>query len=211
MLGPSSSHTAGALRLARMARTLLGTTPERARIGLHGSFAATYRGHGSDRAVVAGLLGMEPDDPGISGSLEAAREAGVDVEFVPLDRGPESHPNTLRFEIEAGGDRATLEGASVGGGAVQVSEVNGRLVELSGRYDTLLIGAEDVPGTSAEVTRLLAEEAINIAFLEIGREKRGREATMIIETDHAIPDRILDRIRAFEWVRFVRRLSKVTD
>ena len=105
MVGPSSSHTAGALRLGLLTRALLGRTPERARVGLHGSFATTYRGHGTDRAVVAGLLGMAPDDQRIPRSLEVAREAGLEVEFEPVDLGPEAHPNTLRFEVEAGGQR----------------------------------------------------------------------------------------------------------
>jgi L-serine dehydratase len=211
MVGPSSSHTAGALRLGLLARSLLGRTPERARIGLHGSFATTYRGHGTDRAVVAGLLGMAPDDQRIPRSLEVAREAGLEVEFEPVDLGPEAHPNTLRFELEADDQRATLTGISVGGGAVQVRDVNGRAVELTGEYDTLLIVARDIPGTTATVTRLLAEAGVNIAFLEVSREKRGREATMIIQADQAIPEEVVTSVQGFEWVRFARRLQKVTD
>ncbi|MGH7550511.1 MAG: L-serine ammonia-lyase, iron-sulfur-dependent subunit beta, partial [Gemmatimonadota bacterium] len=167
MVGPSSSHTAGALRLGLLARALLGRTPERATIGLHGSFATTYRGHGTDRAVVAGLLGMAPDDQRIPHSLEVAREAGLEVRFEPVDLGAEAHPNTLRFELEAGGQRAVMTGVSVGGGAVEVRDVNGRAVELTGEFDTLLIVAQDIPGTTATVTRLLAEAGVNIAFLEV--------------------------------------------
>ncbi|HUP01551.1 MAG TPA: L-serine ammonia-lyase, iron-sulfur-dependent subunit beta [Gemmatimonadota bacterium] len=211
MVGPSSSHTAGALRLGLLARSLLGRTPERATIGLHGSFATTYQGHGTDRAVVAGLLGMAPDDERIPHSLAVARDAGLDVTFEPVDLGPEAHPNTLRFEIAAGDDRATLIGSSVGGGAVEVTEVNGRAVDLTGRYDTLLIGAQDIPGTTAAVTRLLADAGVNIAFLEVGREKRGREATMIVQTDQPIPDAVVQEVQGFAWVRFARRLQKVTD
>ena len=211
MVGPSSSHTAGALRLGLLARSLLGRTPERATIGLHGSFATTYRGHGTDRAVVAGLLGMATDDERIPRSLAVAEEAGLEVAFEPVDLGPEAHPNTLRFELRAGEDRATLVGSSVGGGAVDVTEVNGRVVDLTGRYDTLLILARDIPGTTAAVTRLLADAGVNIAFLEVGRVKRGREATMIVQTDQPIPDAVLEGVQAFEWVRFARRLQKVTD
>ena len=211
MVGPSSSHTAGALRLGLLARGVLGRTPERARVGLHGSFATTYRGHGTDRAVAAGLLGMAPDDERIPRSLAVARELGLDVAFEPLDLGSDAHPNTLRFELEAGEDRATMVGASVGGGSVRVTEVNGREVDLTGKFDTLIVLARDIPGTTAEVTRLLAEEGVNIAFLEVTREKRGREATMLIQADHPIPDGVVERVQAFEWVRFARRLSKVTD
>jgi L-serine dehydratase len=211
MVGPSSSHTAGALRLGLLARSLLGRTPERATIGLHGSFATTYRGHGTDRAVVAGLLGMAPDDGRIPRSLEVAREAGLEVTFEPVDLGPEAHPNTLRFDLMAGEEAVRLIGESVGGGAVEVREVNGREVDLTGRYDTLLIVAQDIPGTTAEVTRLLADAGVNIAFLEVGREKRGREATMIVQTDQPIPDAVVEAIHSFDWVRFARRLQKVTD
>jgi L-serine dehydratase len=211
MVGPSSSHTAGALRLGLLARGLLGRTPSRARIGLHGSFATTYQGHGTDRAVAAGLLGMAPDDPRIPDSLGIARAEGIDLVFEAVDLGPEAHPNTLVFDLEAEGDRARLVGSSIGGGAVRVSEVNDRPVELTGRFDTLIVIARDVPGTTAAITHLLAEEGVNIAFLEVGREKRGGEATMIIEADHPIPESVLERARGFEWVEFARRLEKVTD
>lgn len=211
MIGPSSSHTAGVLRLGLLARALLDRPPERAKIELHGSFAETYRGHGTDRAVVAGLLGMAPDDERIPSSLNVAQEAGLDVTFEPVDLGDEAHPNTLRIHISGDGESTSLVGSSVGGGAVQISAVNGRPVELSGRFDTLLVIARDMPGTTAVITGLLAEKGVNIAFLEVSREKRGREAWIIIETDHAIPDRVIEAIEDFEWVRFARRLSKVTD
>lgn len=211
MVGPSSSHTAGALRLGLLARGVLGRSPERARVGLHGSFATTYQGHGTDRAVAAGLLGMAPDDERIPRSLEVARESGLEIDFEPLDLGPGAHPNTLRFELEAGADRATLVGASVGGGSVRVTEVNEHPVDLSGRFDTLIVVARDIPGTTAEITRLLADEGVNIALLEVTRVKRGREATMLIQADHPIPDGVLERVAAYDWVRLARRLRKVTD
>ncbi|MGH7587023.1 MAG: ACT domain-containing protein, partial [Gemmatimonadota bacterium] len=125
--------------------------------------------------------------------------------------GPEAHPNTLRFEVEAGGQRTTLTGISVGGGAVEVREANGLPLGLTGEYDTLLIVARDIPGTTATVTRLLAERGVNIAFLEVSREKRGRDATMIIQSDQPIPDEVVEAVQQFEWVRFARRLQKVTD
>jgi len=211
MVGPSSSHTAGALRLGLLARAVLGRRPDRARVGLHGSFATTYRGHGTDRAVAAGLLGMAPDDPRIPRSLEVARTEGLDVRFEPADLGPDAHPASLAFELEAGDERATMVGSSVGGGSVQVTSVNGRAVDLSGKYDTLIVLARDIPGTTAAITRLLAEEGVNIAFLEVSREKRGREATMLIQADHPIDDAVVERVQAFEWVRYARRLGKVTD
>ncbi len=119
MVGPSSSHTAGALRLGLLARALLGRTPERATIGLHGSFATTYQGHGTDHAVVAGLLGMAPDDSRIPDSLAVADQEGLEVSFEPVDLGATAHPNTLRFDITAGEDNVSLVGASVGGGAIE--------------------------------------------------------------------------------------------
>lgn len=211
MVGPSSSHTAGALRLGLLARAALDAEPERARVGLHGSFASTYRGHGTDRAVAAGLLGMAPDDPRIPASLKVAREEGLEIAFEEVDLGPDVHPNTLTFDLEGGGRTATLRGSSVGGGAVKVTEVNGREVEITGEFDTLLVVADDVPGTTAQVTRLLAEREVNIAFLEVTRRKRGGEATMIVEADHAIPEAVIEAVAEFEWVRSVRRLHKVTE
>lgn len=211
MVGPSSSHTAGALRLGLLARAALGTTPERATVGLHGSFATTYRGHGTDRAVAAGLLGMAPDDPRIPESLRVAREAGLEIGFETVDLGDGAHPASLRFTLEGGGRTATLTGSSVGGGAVRVTEVNGRAVEITGEFDTLLVVARDIPGTTAQVTRLLADRDVNIAFLEVSRGRRGGEATMIVETDHPIPDGVIDEVAAFDWVESVRRLQKVTD
>ncbi|MGH7565461.1 MAG: L-serine ammonia-lyase, iron-sulfur-dependent subunit beta, partial [Gemmatimonadota bacterium] len=149
MVGPSSSHTAGALRLGLLARGVLGRTPDRARVGLHGSFATTYRGHGTDRAVAAGLLGMAPDDQRIPNSLAVAREQGLEVTFEPADLGPEAHPASLAFHLEAAGEKASMIGASVGGGSVRVTEVNGREVDLTGEYDTLIVLARDIPGTTA--------------------------------------------------------------
>ena len=125
--------------------------------------------------------------------------ADVSAEFEPVDLGPEAHPNTLCFEVEAGGQRTTLTGISVGGGAVEVREANGLPVELTGEYDTLLIVARDIPGTTATVTRLLAERGVNIAFLEVSREKRGRDATMIIQSDQPIPDEVLEAVQGYEW------------
>jgi L-serine dehydratase len=154
---------------------------------------------------------MAPDDPRIPDSLSVADQEGLEVSFEPVDLGAAAHPNTLRFDITAGEDNVSLVGASVGGGAIEVSQVNDRAVDLSGRFDTLLIQARDVPGTTATITQRLAATDINIAFLEVGREKRGREAMMIIQTDHAIPDSIVDEIEEYEWVISTRRLSKVTD
>ena len=161
--------------------------------------------------MVAGLLEMAPDDPRIPDSLAVADREGLEVSFEPVDLGATVHPNTLRFDVSAGEESVSLVGASVGGGAIEVSQVNDRAVDLSGRFDTLLIQARDVPGTTATITQRLAATGINIAFLEVGREKRGREATMIIQTDHAIPDSIVDEIEGYEWVISTRRLSKVTD
>lgn len=211
MVGPSSSHTAGALRLGLLARAALGARPAKATVGLHGSFATTYQGHGTDRAVAAGLLGMAPDDRRIPESRRVAREEGLEIAFEPIDLGPGVHPNTLRFELEGEGRTATLTGSSVGGGAVRVSEINGREVEITGEFDTLLVVADDVPGTTARVTRLLADRDVNIAFLEVTRRKRGGEATMIVQADQPIPDEVIDAVGGFEWVKSVRRLQKVTE
>ncbi|NIP81550.1 MAG: L-serine ammonia-lyase, iron-sulfur-dependent, subunit beta, partial [Gemmatimonadetes bacterium] len=149
MVGPSSSHTAGACRLGLMARAILGDTPDRATIRLHGSFAATGEGHGTQRAIVGGLLGMPPDDLRLRSAYEEAESAGLDYRFEEVDLGEDAHPNTAVFELEKGEETAVVRGASVGGGRIEVTAIDGFPVALSGGYDTLVLIAQDQPGTIA--------------------------------------------------------------
>lgn len=187
MVGPSSSHTAGAVRIGRMARTLLGGEPVKARIGLYGSFAETGQGHGTDRALVAGLLGMKPDDLDIPRSFELAAERGISFAFETV-RLREAHPNTAVLTVEdARGKTLELQAASTGGGRIRVDRLNGVEVSFTGMFNTLIVRHQDIAGEVANVTRELADVKINIANMSLCRDRRGGDALMVIETDQKIP------------------------
>jgi L-serine dehydratase len=211
MVGPSSSHTAGAVRLGQMGRVLLGGQPTDALIELHGSFAQTGQGHGTDRAIVAGLLGMATDDDRIRHSFAVAEGLGLSFRFETVDLGEDAHPNTVRLTLQNAERTVQVTGASIGGGLVEITNIEGYEVRFGGGYETLLVIAADKPGTTHAVTGWLLEHEINVAFLRVGRKQRGGEALMIIETDHPIPDDLVEAIEDFEWVRWVRKVNKVGE
>ena len=212
MVGPSSSHTAGACRLGLLARCLVGGTPETARVELHGSFARTGEGHGTDKAIVAGLMGFAPDDDRIRTALEIAEREGLDYKFEKTTLGEENevHPNTTRITIHRGERSATMVGSSLGAGRVLVSEIDGYPVEVTGNYNTVVLVAEDVKGSVARIATLLAEDNINIATLKLTRKARGGDAFMVIEVDDMPSTNLRDRIRALPWVKWAFRLDKVS-
>jgi len=209
MIGPSSSHTAGAVRLGRMARALLGRMPEEAVVSLHGSFAKTYRGHGTDKAVVAGLLGWDTDDLRIPDSFAAAAASGLDVRFEPVDLGESAHPNSIAFELKDGRGEPPLfmTGCSVGGGRIRVTSVNGFPVELAGEYVTLVILHQDRPGVIHQVTGVLAGHGVNIARMHVSRKKKGDLAVMVLELDQPIEDKELSSLSELSWILSVRKLN----
>jgi L-serine dehydratase len=209
MVGPSSSHTAGACRLGLMARAVLGEVPDAATIRLHGSFAATGHGHGTHRAIVGGLLGMSPDDLRLRRAFEEAEKAGLDYTFEEVDLGDEAHPNSVVFRVRKGEEAVELRGASVGGGRVEVTEIDGFPVKLGGAYDTLVLVARDRPGTIAAISAVFAEDDVNLATMRVDRTGRHKEALMTLEVDHPISDRALAEIRAFDWVIRARRIEKI--
>lgn len=211
MVGPSSSHTAGAVRLGQMGRVILGARPTEALIELHGSFAETGQGHGTDRAIVAGLLGMATDDERIRHSFTVAEALGLQFRFEKVDLGEAAHPNTVRLTLRAGETSVQVTGASIGGGLVEITNIEGYEVHFGGQYDTLLVIAEDRPGTINAITGWLLKHEINVAFFRVGRKQRGGAALMIIETDHAIPDPLIEAIEDFDWVRWVRKVDKVGE
>ncbi len=183
MIGPSSSHTAGAVRLGSLARAVFGHEISAANIGLHGSFASTGSGHGTDLALVAGLLGMAPDDARIRDSLTLARESGLDVTFEVVDLG-EAHPNTACLTLSApGGSTMKVRGSSLGGGDVMVTRIDDYDVEITGDLPVLAVAHIDRPGKIAAVSSILAEAGVNIASMTVSRERRGAGALMLIETD----------------------------
>ncbi|HIT68959.1 MAG TPA: L-serine ammonia-lyase, iron-sulfur-dependent, subunit beta [Candidatus Aphodomonas merdavium] len=208
MIGPSSSHTAGAARIGRIARDLLGETPVRARIGFHGSFAKTYHGHGTDRAIAGGLLGMDVDDPGLRGALVQAREKGLEITFEPVQLR-DAHPNTVLLSIAApDGRELSVRAASVGGGRVLIQELNGLEVNFSGEENTLIIRHRDMPGAIAQVSSLLAGADVNIATMRVFRQKAGGSAVMALELDRLPDPSIVAALRCLRGIGDVTLLKK---
>jgi L-serine dehydratase len=210
MVGPSSSHTAGACRLGLMARAILGETPDSARISLHGSFAATGEGHGTHRAIVGGLVGITPDDLRLRAAFEEAAAAGLVWEISEVDLGEEAHPNSAVFELECEGARVRVQGASVGGGRIEVTEIDGFSVSLAGDYHTLILLAHDEPGTIATVAGTLARYGLNLARVHVDRTGRHQDALMTLEVDDAVPDDAIAEIRGAPWLKWVRRIFRIS-
>lgn len=209
MVGPSSSHTAGACRLGLMARAILGDTPERAVVKLHGSFAATGEGHGTHQAIVGGLLGFAPDDLRLRDAFGEAARAGLEYRFETIDLGDEAHPNSAVLELERGENRVGVQGASIGGGRVEVTAIDGFSVALGGDYNTLVVLAKDEPGTIATIAGLFAERDVNLATMRVDRTGRRKDALMTIEVDERISDDVLSELRSHSWLRWARRVPKI--
>ena len=207
MIGPSSSPTAGAARIGRIARNLLGEQPARAELLLHGSFAATGKGHGTDKALVAGLLDMAPDDPRLPMSFELAREAGMEV-TVGSASIQDAHPNTALLKLTAP-DGRTLEvrGASLGGGRVRVDAIDGLAAAFTGDLPTLIIRNEDRPGQVAEVASVLSRREVNIATMQLYRDMRGGLAVMVIESDQPIYAAAIRELRDLDGIVRVTYLN----
>ncbi len=190
MTGPSSSHTAGAVRLGYIARRIIGAEPARVHFTLYGSFAETGRGHGTDKALIAGMMGFAPDDPRIRSAYKLARDIGLIVEFTWSDERVE-HPNTVLIEAEdINGVETSVVGRSIGGGNILITEINHLEVEVTGDYPTLIIEHHDVPGVISDVSRVLAQLGVNIAYMKVFRHGRGDNgAFMCIESDNPVtPD-----------------------
>ncbi|MCC8190768.1 MAG: L-serine ammonia-lyase, iron-sulfur-dependent subunit beta [Planctomycetes bacterium] len=207
MIGPSSSHTAGAVRIGRVCHEVLGEAAVRADIGLAGSFAKTYKGHGTDKALIAGILGMLPDDERIRRSLDIARQRGL--EFVIHEvRLPRVHPNTAVIGLTGvSGTECTVQGASVGGGNILITGLNGLDTAFTGEQDTLIIPHRDVPGTIAAVTAILADSGSNIGNFRLSRPTRGYAAVMTIEVDGVVEPDLLEKLRALPNIISVVHVS----
>ena len=211
MVGPSSSHTAGACRLGLIARNLVGGTPQRARIELHGSFARTGEGHGTDKAIAGGLMGFKPDDERIRNALDIADREGLVYGFEKTKLGEDDiHPNSVRMTVERGDRKAVMFGSSLGAGRILVSEIDGFPVEVHGNYHTIVLVAEDVKGSVARIATILADDGVNIATLRLTRKERGGDAFMVIELDEAPDEKVRDDIRSLPWVRWAYRIDKVS-
>jgi L-serine dehydratase len=209
MIGPSSSHTAGAVRLGALARAVLGAAPVRADIELHGSFASTGHGHGTDLALAAGLLGMAPDDARIRDSLDLAREAGLLITFCEADLG-EVHPNTARMTLSGADGRTVIVlGSSVGGADVVLYAIDGFAVAISGELPVLVVEHHDQPGVIAAVSAVLATHGANVASMDVSREMRGARALMVIETDRPVGDAVVEAVAQADGVTSVRVVPAV--
>ena len=211
MVGPSSSHTAGAARLGKVARAVAGADIEEVTFYLHGSFAKTYKGHGTDRALVAGILGMEPSDLRLRDSLEIARELGLKIDFKEADLG-DVHPNTVKVLIEGRKEgNYELIGSSIGGGSIEVTSVNGNAVNFTGAYPTVIVSNRDVPGVLSKVASILYDNDINIAFMKVFRNQKGKNATMVFEVDHEITAEIIGNIKAIEGINKVIMINPIKE
>lgn len=210
MVGPSSSHTAGACRIGLFARALLGRQPTEAVIELHGSFARTGVGHGTDRAIVGGLLGYHPDDERLRESLALAETAGLRVEFHNTKLREEHHPNTTRITVRADGKQARLVGSSVGAGRIVITEIDGFPVEITGSSPVLVFIAQDVPGIISAVSTALARQGDNIGSMRVSRRKKGGDAIHIYELDAPASQAAMEVIYALPAVRMIRSIPRIT-
>lgn len=201
MIGPSSSHTAGALKIARVARALTEKKIVRAEFRLFGSFAKTYQGHGTDRALLGGILGFDTGDYRIRDSFALAKESGLDYLFIPVDGENGYHPNTAIITLtEEDGKVSILRGASVGGGEIEIQAINGFEIRFSGKYNAIVVNQADKPGVVSSMTRILYEKNVNIAFMSVYSKEDGIEAFSVIEIDGELPGGAIDAIREIESV-----------
>ena len=209
MIGPSSSHTAGAARLARIARLIVAAPFSHVCFALHGSFAKTYRGHGTDRALVAGALGLREDDERLADSFALARQAGLSWEFAEADLGG-MHENSVRMTFTlTDGSRQEITGSSIGGGQIVIRSINGFETEYSAQSSALIIRQYDRPGVVSEVSGVLAGHGINIAVMRVSRSARGETAFCIIETDDWIPWEVEATLRELPKIISVRAINLI--
>lgn len=203
MIGPSSSHTAGAARLGKIARTIVNKPIKDVTFLLHGSFKETYKGHGTDRALVAGILGMMPDDERLRDALLIAEKEGLEVHFLPADLG-QVHPNTVKILMTDCDDiNWEVLGSSIGGGLVEIYEINGNKVKITGEYPTIITCHDDIPGTVSKVSTLFYDNDINIAHMTLVRSQKGKDATMTFEVDNNVSEELIVAIKAVEGVNRV--------
>lgn len=203
MIGPSSSHTAGVVRIARVAMKIIGSIPDKAEITFYNSFARTYEGHGSDRAVIAGLLDYQTDDIRIKNSLEIASDQGLTYTFKSVGNASALHPNTVRLVLRKGDREVEVLGESKGGGVINIAEVEGFKADFSANLHTLIIFANDVKGSVAFISSILANDECNIATMSVSRKGKNDLACLVIEMDSGIKPVTFDYLRSLSWVKEV--------
>lgn len=209
MIGPSSSHTAGAQRIGKAMYMICGGEPvAEVKFYLHGSFSHTLSGHGTDRALVAGLMGMEASDPRIKTSLDIAKEQGMKIEFEPADLG-DVHPNTVKVAAKTkSGKEHVMIGSSVGGGEVEIVSIDGIPAKVSGKFPAVVVTHIDRLGVISKITSILAKNDINIVTVQHARENKGSTATTMIETDSPIPQEVKEMLEELDYIHNVVTIAK---
>lgn len=200
MIGPSSSHTAGVVKIGNVARMVLGETPEKAEIIFYNSFARTYEGHGSDKAILAGLLGYPPDDVRIRDSFDHAEKEKLEYHFRSIGNASTLHPNSIKLVLKKGEKTVEVLGESLGGGVINIQEVDGFTANISGQIYTLIIKADDVKGTIAFIAEVIGHDDVNIATMTVGRKGKHDLACHFIEMDSPLADLTVQYLRSLRWV-----------
>jgi L-serine dehydratase len=209
MIGPSSSHTAGVVRIGLVAHLLLNSTPEKCTVTFYNSFATTFEGHGSDRAILAGLMGMATDDNRIKTALDVAKERGIAYQFKPVGNASTMHPNTIKIQATSGERTIEVTGQSLGGGVISIVNVNGFTCNFSAGTDTLIIEADDVKGSIAFIADVLSADDCNIATMSCNRRGKADVACLVIEIDTPPRDITIQYLQHLTWVRSVNHLKSV--
>jgi L-serine dehydratase len=209
MIGPSSSHTGGVVRIGRVANRILGGMPEEATITFYNSFARTYEGHGSNRAILAGLMDFKTDDTRIKEALTLATEAGMKYTFRSIGSASTFHPNTVRVELKRANTSAVVLGESRGGGVIRIKEVNGFDANFTASLHTLIFEADDVPGSISFITDVLSRDECNIATMTVSRESKAGRACLILEMDSSLQDLTLQYLSNLRWVKKVINLPDI--
>lgn len=209
MIGPSSSHTAGVVRIGRAAIRILGQAPESAEIIFYNSFARTYEGHGSDRAIIAGLLDYKTDDPRIKDAFNYAAEAGLRYTFKSVGNASAMHPNTIKIILQGGGRQVEVVGQSRGGGVIRIVEVDGFVADFSANLHTLMVEADDVKGSIAFISDVIAHDDCNIATMTVSRRGKNQIARQFIEMDTALKPLTLEYIRHLSWIKNITYIPNV--
>lgn len=204
MIGPSSSHTAGAAVISQLAQKLIAPPLKKVEFTLYGSFAKTYHGHGTDRALLGGIMGFSTDDVCIRDSFRIAEERGLEFSFVPNETETDVHPNTVDIRMEnAAGQVMTVRGVSLGGGKVKIVRINGVEVDFTGEYSAVIVVQQDKPGVVAHITKVLSDRGVNLAFMRLFRESKGLTAYSIIESDGRLPEGITEELKKNPYIHDV--------
>ncbi|HCW05877.1 MAG TPA: L-serine ammonia-lyase, iron-sulfur-dependent, subunit beta [Cytophagales bacterium] len=209
MIGPSSSHTAGVVRIARVAIRILGGIPDEAEIIFYNSFARTYEGHGSDRAILAGLMDFETDDKRIKQAIEIATERGLKYHFKSIGNASTMHPNSIRVKLKKGNDEVEVLGESKGGGIINIAEVNGFRANFNAALYTLIIFADDVKGSVAFIANVLAHDDCNIATMSVSRKGKNDLACLVIEMDSKVKPVTFEYLKSLSWIKEVKSIAQI--